>query len=60
METKYIKSGEAARMLNITTTTLANWERRGILIPDRKLNSGHRLYKLETINNMLRKSIISV
>lgn len=57
---KYLKSGAVARLLGITTTTLASWERRGILVPDLKLPSGHRLYYKKTINDFLSNMIDKV
>jgi len=46
---------EAARMLRICTRTLANWERRGLLVPVR-LPTGHRRYRREEVETLLRGS----
>ncbi len=53
--TVFLKSGEAACMLHITTSTLANWDRCGVLKPDRRLASGHRLYKLESLEKFIEE-----
>lgn len=42
-------------MLHITTSTLANWDRCGVLKPDRRLASGHRLYKLESLEKFIEE-----
>lgn len=54
--TEFLKAGEAAEILNTTPSTLANWERTGILKPDRKLPSGHRLYKRESLEKFIEES----
>lgn len=54
-DVKFIKAGEAAGMLNVTTSTLANWDKAGVLKPDRRLVSGHRLYKQETIERFIEE-----
>lgn len=54
--TEFLKAGEAARILGAAPSTLANWERAGILKPDRKLPSGHRLYKRESLERFMKES----
>lgn len=36
--------GELARRLGVTQATLRNWEAAGILVPDRRHQTGHRTY----------------
>jgi len=53
---------EFAKLINVTTTTLRNWDRNGKLIPI-KLESGHRRYTkehLSYINGIKEKSRINV
>jgi len=53
MVVKLIRPGEAAKMLNVTTHTLVNMERKGILTTV-KLPGGHRRYKLTEIEVILK------
>lgn len=51
---KMYTSGEVARQIGVSITTLKNWEEKGSLKPDRKLPSGRRLYSKETVNNFIK------
>lgn len=53
----WLSSGQVANMLGVTTTTLCNWERRGILVPERRLEKGHRRYSVAQINEFLLKGV---
>lgn len=53
--TEFLKAGEAAGVLGTVPSTLANWEKAGILKPDRKLPSGHRLYKRESLERFMEE-----
>lgn len=53
MET-YIKIGEAARMLGVSTSTLGRWQDTGVLIPAQIFPSGHRRYTLSQIQEFIR------
>jgi len=46
------KITEFAKKLNVTTQTLRNWDKKGILKPI-KLASGHRRYTEEQLNKIL-------
>lgn len=52
---EFLKAGEAACMLHITASTLANWDRSGVLKPDRRLASGHRLYRRESLEKFIEE-----
>lgn len=49
---KYVSIGEAADLLGVATSTLRNWDRAGILVPERRLSSGKRYYSMRQIENM--------
>lgn len=53
MET-YIKIGEAARMLGVSSSTLGSWQAKGILVPAQIFPSGHRRYSLSQIEEFIR------
>jgi len=46
---RFIKIGEAARLLGITVQTLRRWELEGSFLPDRKSEGGTRYYSLDRI-----------
>ena len=46
---RFIKIGEAARLLGITVQTLRRWEQEGSFLPDRKSEGGTRYYALDRI-----------
>jgi DNA-binding transcriptional MerR regulator len=48
-----IKTGEAARLLGVSTQTLRAWHRKGILVPDFLPESGTRMYSIRQINSIL-------
>ena len=50
---KMYTSGDVARKVGVSITTVKKWEERGILLPDRKLPSGRRLYLEQTVTNFL-------
>lgn len=54
----WLSSGQVANMLGVTTTTLCNWERRGILVPERRLEKGHRRYSVAQIEDFMSKGVV--
>lgn len=46
---------EAADIIQVSTQTLRVWDKKGILIPARVLESGYRYYSKEQINKFLNK-----
>jgi hypothetical protein len=44
MESKELRVGELAGRTGVTVRTLHHWEAMGLLVPDRRTSSGHRLY----------------
>ena len=47
----YFRIGDAARMLGVSTSSLRNWERMGLLIPTRS-RARYRLYSRETLGKL--------
>ena len=52
MKKKLLTIGEAAKVLGVTTTTLRNWDKNGLLHPDEYTRGGNRRYKLESLKNI--------
>lgn len=51
---KMMTSGQVARTIGVSITTIKNWEERGALKPDRKLPSGRRLYSEKTVEDFIK------
>lgn len=51
---KLITIKEAAKMLGVTTLTLRNWDKTGKLKPMRHPMNNYRVYKMETIETLLK------
>lgn len=49
---KLLTIGEAADVLGVTTTTLRNWDRKGIFHPDEKTRGGDRRYSIDSLRNV--------
>lgn len=47
--TRFIKVGEAAKLLGITPQTLRRWEETGQLLPDKKTKGGTRYYDVDRL-----------
>lgn len=52
---KFYKAGEAADFIGVSLQTLRNWQERGVLIPDKVLESGHRLYSESQLEDFIKK-----
>ena len=52
MKKKLLTIGEAAKVLGLTTTTLRNWDKNGLLHPDEHTRGGNRRYKLESLKSI--------
>ena len=52
---KYITIKKAARLLHVTPLTLRNWDRTGKLKAYRHPINNYRVYRLDQIEEMLRK-----
>ena len=52
---KYLTIKKAAKLLHVTPLTLRNWDKRGILKPYRNPANNYRVYRLDQIENFLRK-----
>lgn len=47
---RFIKIGEASKILGVSIQTLRRWEETGYLMPERKSKGGTRYYKLDIIS----------
>lgn len=54
---KYIKIGEAASYLGVTTQTLRNYEKKGLLVPVVIRDSGHRLYSIAQLEDFKKEKM---
>lgn len=52
MET-YVKTGRAAEMLGVSTSTLRNWSDCGVLVPEIRSGGGHRRYSLRQLEKFI-------
>jgi hypothetical protein len=48
-----IKTGDAAKLLGVSTQTLRAWHKKGILVPDFLPSSKTRLYSVRQLNEIL-------
>ena len=51
---KYLTIKEASRILNVTTLTLRNWDKKGKLRAYRNPINNYRVYKTDQIETLLR------
>ena len=49
-----LTTGEVANTLGVSKTTVLNYETRGILVPERVLPSGRRLYSESVVIEFLK------
>jgi DNA (cytosine-5)-methyltransferase 1 len=55
MPKKYLTVKEVARLLGITPLTVRNWDKKGQLIAYRNPINNYRLYKIEDVEELIRK-----
>ncbi len=55
MPKKYLTVKEVARLLGITPLTVRNWDKKGQLIAYRNPVNNYRLYKIEDVEELMRK-----
>lgn len=55
MEKRYLTIQEATKILGVTTLTLRNWDKRGILTPYRNPINNYRVYRLDQLEHFLRR-----
>ena len=52
---QYLKIGEVAEMTGVSTQTLRNYQRKGILVPEIVFDSGHRKYSVEQVEKFIKE-----
>ena len=50
---KFLKISDFAEEIGVTTVTLRNWERQGLLIPHHKSPTGYRYYTEQQVEDFL-------
>ena len=56
---KLVNISEAAGILGVTTTTLRNWDKKGLLKPDELTKGKARRYRIESLRNINRNLIFT-
>lgn len=56
---KLVNISEAAQILGVTTTTLRNWDKKGLLKPDELTKGKARRYRIESLRNVNRNIIFT-
>ena len=54
---RFIKVGEAAKLLGVTVQTLRRWEKTGQLLPHKKTVGGTRYYDMELLLGVSKKEV---
>jgi DNA-binding transcriptional MerR regulator len=52
----YLTIKETAIVMGVTPQTLRNWEKKGILVPERNPTNSYRLYRVGDIEHFIEKS----
>ena len=55
MPKKYLTVNEVAGLLGVTPLTVRNWDKRGALIAHRNPVNNYRMYKVEDVEDLMRK-----
>ena len=50
---KYYRINEFANLVGVSSSTLRNWEQKGILLPHHKTPTGYRYYSQEQLESLL-------
>lgn len=56
---KYLTIKQASKLLHVTTLTLRNWDKKGILKPYRNPANNYRVYRIDQIEAFLRRLELS-
>lgn len=52
---KFLRAGDFAGMIGVCKNTLANYERKGIIIPHHKNKAGYRFYTLAQVEEYFNR-----
>lgn len=56
---KLVNISDAAQILGVTTTTLRNWDKKGLLKPDELTKGKARRYRIESLRNVNRNIVFT-
>ena len=54
---RYLKVGEVAKILGVSTQTVRSYHRKGILVPEIVFDSGHRKYSVEQVEKFIEETL---
>ena len=54
----YLKSGEVAKLIGVSKSTIKNWDNKMIFKSDKQTENNIRLYKPESVIKFMKQSII--
>ena len=52
----FLSISEAAKLFDVSTNTLRNWEENGKLLPDIKTKGKHRRYNYDKIKKLIEEN----
>lgn len=55
MPKKFLSVNEVARIVGVTPLTVRNWDKKGRLAAYRNPVNNYRLYKIEDVENLMKK-----
>jgi len=55
MPKKYLSVNEVAKLLGITPLTVRNWDKKGALVAYRNPVNNYRMYKIDDVENLLKR-----
>lgn len=54
---KYLKIGEVAELVGVSTQTLRSYHAKGIFVPAIVFDSGHRKYSVEQVEKFIEETL---
>ncbi|MGD0976943.1 MAG: helix-turn-helix domain-containing protein [Minisyncoccia bacterium] len=60
MPKRYLSVNEVAKIFGVTPLTVRNWDKKGRLVAFRNPVNNYRLYKVEDVENLMKRIEVSV